>query len=155
MKKNQKTYVLLAIVLGVWGLIGFKLLKAANPEPVETAPLMTKERFVPETIQKRDTFTILANYRDPFLGTVSTPKIPKRKTTAQPQKKKAPEKQISYTGFVANGSSDPDIFFVTIEGQEQMMTVNAVASEVKLIHGTKQMIKVRYDGMSKTIALSQ
>ncbi|MEM9143560.1 MAG: hypothetical protein AAGA86_11275 [Bacteroidota bacterium] len=154
MKKNQKTYVLLAAVLGIWGLIGFKLVKAANPEPADGPDMNARETFVPKPLKEKDTFSILANYRDPFLGTISGPK-PKRKTRPKPIQKKAPPKQIRYTGFVANEEASPEVFFVTIEGKQHMMTLNAVSDSVKLIQGSKQQVKVRCRGTTRTITLSQ
>lgn len=155
MKKNQKTYLLLAVVIGIWGFIGFKLLNASNPEPVAMTELTSNEIFVPKQLKKRDIFSIAANYRDPFLGTVHAPKKIKKKTARKIVKKEVPQKVISYTGFITDNSSKQKIFFVTIEGQQHMMGINETVQEVKLVKGSKNQIEVRHNGKTRTIALTE
>lgn len=153
-KKNKKTYLLLAVVLGIWGIIGFKLLKVVNPSPIKAEELAFNETFVPKQVKARDTFSLALNYRDPFLGTVYAPKRTK-KPSKKIVKPKTPEKAISYTGFITDKASKEKIFFVTIEGQQHMMVLNQVVADVKLVQGTKNSIKVRYEGHSKTIVLTE
>lgn len=154
MKKNNKTYLLLALVLGIWGIIGFKVIKVANPAPRLVADMGTNEIFVPKQLKKRDTFSIVANYRDPFLGTVHAPKKT-RKAIPKKVKRQVPEKVIAYTGFITDKASKQKVFFVTVDGQQQMMGLNDIFKEVKLMGGTKDKIKVRYKGSTRNIALKQ
>lgn len=154
MKKNNKTYVLLAVVIGVWGSIGFKFLSAVNPSQKKEVQIATNEIFVPKQAMERDTFSIVANYRDPFLGTVqATKKV--RKSAPKKAKEQTPEKSISYTGFITDKTSKRQMFFVTVEGRQQMMTVNDIFQDVKLIRGAKDKIKVRYNGKTRTISLTE
>ena len=78
MKKNNKTYLLLAVVIGIWGFIGFRLLNVVNPSPIENTAFVSNETYVPKQLKARDTFSLALNYRDPFLGTVSAPKKAKK-----------------------------------------------------------------------------
>jgi len=154
LKKNNRTYLLLAVVIGIWGIIGFKIIKASNPYPKLVVQMTSNEIFEPKQVKKRDTFSIAANYRDPFLGTVHAPKK-MRKTTSKVVKKQVPDKVISYTGFITDKASKQKVFFVTIEGQQQMMGLNDTFKDVKLIRGTKDKIKVRYNGKTQNIAIKQ
>jgi len=156
-KKQNKTYLLLAIVIGIWGIIGFKFLNASNPNGQEIAEVTSDQIFVPKQIKEREIFSIAANYRDPFLGTVQAPKkkIKKRTATTIKKKETVPQKLIQYTGFITDSRSNQKIFFVTIDGQQQMMSQNDTFQEVKLIRGTKSSIKVRYNGRTQTIAITQ
>jgi hypothetical protein len=147
--------VLLAVVIGVWGLIGFKFLNAVDNSPKELAMAAPDEIFVPKQMKEREIFTIAADYRDPFLGTVYAPKKKKKTGIAKKTKKKVPEKSIQYTGFITDKSSKQKIFFVTIEGQQQMMSVNDTFQEVKLVRGNKNSIKVKYNGRTQTITIAQ
>ena len=156
MKKNQKTYLLLTVVIGIWGLIAFKILNAANPEPAKMGPIASNEVFVPKKIKHRDTFSIKADYRDPFLGTIVANKKVKKKVAPKKKVEKAiPQKKISYTGFITDGASKQKIFFVTIEGQQHMMGLNETVQEVKLVRGSKDKITVRCNGKTRTIALTE
>lgn len=154
MKKNNKTYVLLAVVIGVWGIIGYKFISAVNPTQKEIVQVASNKIFTPQELKERTVFSITANYRDPFLGTVNAPKKAKRTTSKKPQKQ-VPEKSIQYTGFIGDTSSNENIFFVTVNGQQQMMSINDTFQEVKLVRGTKSTIKVKYRGATHTIHLTE
>ncbi len=144
----------MALVLGIWGIIGFKVIKVANPAPRSVNDMGTDGIFVPKQLKKRDTFSIVANYRDPFLGLVHAPKKT-RKTVPKKVKEQASEKIITYTGFITDKASNQKVFFVTIDGQQQMMGLNDIFKEVKLLGGTKDKIKVRYNGSTLNITLKQ
>lgn len=154
MKRNKKTYLLLLLVLVIWGVLGFKLLGSLNPNKSPSAPLVAVERFKPNAITKKDTFSIIADYRDPFLGT-----LPKRKDTVSRKKTipkivTVPEKQIRYSGFVTESTTGKKIFFLSIDGQNYMMTLLQVEQEVKLLAGNGENIKVKYGSQTKLIPLT-
>lgn len=154
-KKQHKTYVLLALVLLVWGVIGYKVVNVINPstETSQTASLSGK--FVPKQIKEKESFSIVADYRDPFLGTVKTPNKSTRKIAVTSVQKEIPKKKISYTGFITDKGKNQKIFFITIEGQQQMMSLNDTFQDVKLLQGTTNYIKVLYKGTSEKIALAE
>ena len=149
-KKKHKTYLLLALVLLVWGMIGYKFVNAINPSTETPQLVAANEKFVPKKIKERENFSIVADYRDPFLGTVSTPNSGMRKTAV-----KSVKKNITYTGFITDKGNNQKIFFVTIDGQQQMMSLNDTFKEVKLVQGSKSYIKVVYKGNSEKISLIQ
>lgn len=154
-KKQHKTYLLFALVLLVWGMIGYKFVNAINPSTNTTQLVASNEKFVPKKIKERENFSIVADYRDPFLGTVTTPNSGMRKTAVKSVKKDIPKKNITYTGFITDKGNNQKIFFVTIDGQQQMMSLNDTFQEVKLVQGSKSYIKVVYKGISEKISLIQ
>ena len=155
MKKNHKTYLLVSLVLIVWGILGFKVVNSISPSTNVKLSTASSEKFVPKAIKERDTFSILADYRDPFLGTMPKKKVLGKPKIVRPKKKKAPEKQIAYTGFITESTSGNKIFFVSIENRQYMMSIGDIQNEVKLIAGSKEVVKVRYSGINKTIPLTQ
>ena len=152
MKNKNKTYLLLAIVLIVWGILGIKIVGAINPEPNEGLTTVITEKFVPKAIKERDTFSIVANYRDPFLGTL--PKGTLKKKRVVPKKEKLPEKIIMYSGSIMDAKTKKRIFFVSIDGQQHMLSKNDIMDEVRLVSGNTNWIKVKYQGKTKTISLT-
>tara|TARA_R110002012_G_scaffold294098_1_gene490028 strand:- start:3434 stop:3898 length:465 start_codon:yes stop_codon:yes gene_type:complete len=153
-QKNIKTYLLLGIVLLIWGLIGYKIFNWM-PDNEEALVVPSKVDFKPKQIKERDTFSIVAKYRDPFLE--SAPEkviVPKKKLSTQP-KAEEPTIDIRYTGFITDGSSNQKIFFVTINGQQKMMKLNDKVDDVSLISGSKETIKVRYQNKRITLALEK
>jgi len=155
MKKNQKTSILLTAVLAIWGILGFKIVKTVNPISDQNTQQVLSETFKPIVYKQRDTFSIQANYRDPFLGTFPQPIKPKRIKKAKPKKDTPPQREIQYTGFITESSSAPTIFFLTIDGQQQLMAKNEVFREVRLLSGNSEKIRVLVDGKTKSIPLVQ
>ena len=153
MDKKVKTYLLLAVVLLVWGVIGYKIVSTINPTKEKKNPTISQVTFTPKMRKEKDTFSLSLDYRDPFLGTLqrtSTPKTSKKKSTP---KVTIPERVIKYTGFIANKTEKPTVFFVTIDDQQQMMSIKDVYQKIELVYGTKDKIKVRENGRLKTIQL--
>lgn len=151
MKKKQKTYVLLAIVLGIWGVILYQFMGAFNPPSETVVQNNSDEIFIPKEIKERELFALNLDYRDPFLGTAVSPKKRAVKSAPKIPKAEVPKKSIQFTGFIEQKNSKQKIFFVTIEGQQKMMKVNDSFQEVKLLKGSKTSIRVRYNGKTETI----
>jgi len=154
LSKNTKIYLLLGVVLLIWGVIGFKVINTLSkdvPRPLPENPVAA----MPIEIKKSDTFKLMANYRDPFLGTLSVAKqkIVKKKNTKKPTA--IVKRNIAYLGLVTQKGSGSTMYFVTIEGQQHIMTENEEVHQVTLIEGNAKNIKVRYNGISETIPLSQ
>src|ERR1017187_10026822 len=67
-KKKLAIYVLLPVVVLIWGAFLIKLYKAMNLDPVLGAKMETNKVLKRNINNLPDTFSIVANYRDPFLG---------------------------------------------------------------------------------------
>lgn len=140
----------MGVVLLVWGIIGFKVIKALSKEP-EMPTVRQPISVLPKSIKKRDTFELMANYRDPFLGTLpATKKKPKKKVV---RKEKVEKKNIVYAGLVSRSESGKSMFFVSIDGQQHIMSKREEINGVTLLKGSEESITVRYDGRSETILL--
>ncbi|WP_411032224.1 hypothetical protein [Spongiimicrobium sp. 3-5] len=155
MKKNKKTYLLLAAVLIIWGIIGFKVVNAINPSAKNDFNTGLTTKFEPKTMKAKDTFSILADYRDPFLGTLPKSRSANKKAPKTPKKAAIPEIPISYTGFITEKGSGKKIFFLTINGNQQMMTRGETVQGVKLVRGTKGSVQVQHNGRTRTIKLME
>lgn len=155
MKKNQKTYILLTVVLAIWGILGFKVIKTVNPDSDQNAEAVVSEKFKPMEFKERDTFSIVAHYRDPFLGTLPKSLKPKKPKRTLQKKDTLPKREILYTGFIAESSSGHEIFFLTIDGHQQLMAKNEVFRKVKLLSGDPEKVRVHFNGKTKTIPLTQ
>ena len=152
MSKQAKTYGLLALVLMIWGVIGFKVVNTLSPDP--ELPSVQEQVFdAPKTRIKKDTFRLYANYRDPFLGTL--PKSQKKAVKKVVKKIEKPKKNIVYDGMVSQSGSGSALFFVTIDGQQHIMSLKQEVEGVRLLKGSAQRVRVRYDGNSQTITLTE
>ncbi|MEM6540789.1 MAG: hypothetical protein AAF634_06480 [Bacteroidota bacterium] len=155
MKKNKRTYILLVAVLIIWGFLGYRILGAINPSEKPAVKQDLVGRPYQIALKKRDTFSVHADYRDPFLGTWPDGKKKTLRKKALAAKKETPQRNIVYSGSLAENGSDQRLFFVTIEGNQQIMAKNEVVQGVKLVNGTSESIKVQYGGRMETIALQK
>ncbi|MEM9686565.1 MAG: hypothetical protein AAF934_06540 [Bacteroidota bacterium] len=158
MKRRRNTYLLFAVVVSIWGIIGYKIIKTLHPDkrviPTGEHPV----DFRPKALQKRDTFAISVHQRDPFLGTFNMPKT-KRVTVRNPRpvskKEEAPEIPITFSGMITDNTSKEKIFFVSINNQHYVMKPQDEIQQVRLIKGNKNAIHVRYNNQLKTIPIGQ
>ncbi|KAB5492149.1 hypothetical protein [Flagellimonas hadalis] len=152
MSKNTKTYILLGLVLVIWGIIGYKLISAFSPDP-EPVTFMETTNFKSKNRAQKDTFSLLANYRDPFLGTWNTSR-PKKKQGAPVKKESIEFPNIIYTGLVSGAHTKDHIYFVTIGGSQYLMKRGTQQNGVTLVSGTSKNIRVAYKGVVKTVTLA-
>lgn len=151
MKKDTKTYLLLALVLAIWGIIGYKVLSPNSSDALEQDSF-EKITVKSLSIKEKDTFSILADYRDPFLGT-----FPKKSIKKKSKPKKAPEPEITvqFTGLMTDNDTKQRIYFITIAGQQYLMNVKDEIEKVQLLSGTSTSIRIRSNGKTRIIELQQ
>ena len=116
----------------------------------------TFSQFVPEEMKEVDTFTIQANYRDPFLGKLYTKNIPKK---AKSNVKRTPIPTVifppvTYNGMIAPKEPNrPTLFLITINGKQQFMSIGKQIEDMKLLKGNDKEIIVSFKTLKKTIAI--
>lgn len=131
----------------IWGVLGFKIVKTISPKNHQAPKNEVVDQFRPLEIAKRDTFSILANYRDPFLGIMPIPKSPKKKSLkTNTNFTKVPDKKILYTGYITESTTKNKIFFISIDGQQHMMEVKDIIDDVRLLSGSTKKVMVKYNG---------
>ncbi|WP_411031573.1 hypothetical protein [Spongiimicrobium sp. 3-5] len=154
MNKNTKTYLLLTLVLLIWGLIGYKVF-SGNSSNSEDGGSYEKPMVRTLTVKEKDTFSILADYRDPFLGTFPKKQVKKVKRTLKSKKPPMPEIKVQFTGLVTDKDGKRNIFFVTIDGQQHLMGPKDEINKVKLVSGNANSISIRINGKTRTIPLTE
>ncbi|PQJ15321.1 hypothetical protein [Aureicoccus marinus] len=157
MKKSVKTYVLLALVIGIWGIFLVRLIKTLYPEQ-KPLPSSKAIAYRSASSEQKETAELKLNYRDPFLGkTIST--------QTQKAKKQAVQKakvvvntlldKVSYQGFIGGKKTKDHHFFISIEGTQELFQVGDVIKGIKLISGNASQVILRQNGVSKTIKITQ
>ena len=143
-------YVLLPIVLGIWGFIGWKIyagLQGNEAEHIAALPHTpgTGNEHVP------DTFQLAANYRDPFLGKSNIPsahvaggsgnskpsQLPKQANL--PVAKNWPE--VIYGGMIRKKEGLP-FALLNVGGQDHLVKAGEQAGEVQVLVIYRDSIQV-------------
>lgn len=146
MKKEQKTYLLIGIVIIVWGFVGFQIFNYVNPKE-EVEQEVAFQKFVPQKQKEMESYEVHTYKRDPFLGKIINQNQPKKRTGKRIVKQEIMFPNLVYNGIVTNGNKNA--FIITINGAQRAIRVGEVFKEVKLIRGNETQITVFYKGKRK------
>ncbi|MBW1296906.1 hypothetical protein [Aquimarina litoralis] len=148
LKGKKGIYVLLPLVVFIWGAIIYQVVDAFSDEDPEIADI-TNVSFAKIETKEREKFQISTVNRDPFLGTIYKPKKVVPKTTTHVKKQEITWPSIQYKGYVAAQNRSSTIFLIEINGSEQLLKINDTFADVKLIKGSSTTVKLRYKGKNK------
>lgn len=149
---------MLPIVLLVWGIVFYQLYLYFFSTPMYVT--QKAEMVVNVDEIKKDTFSIVANYRDPFLGEnirLTQPKTSsekKQKTIKiiQPKPIEKPWPSIVYKGMIKNNNSEKRVGIVSINSKEHLVKEGEILNEVKFMVISKELIQVSFQKEQKTIS---
>jgi hypothetical protein len=161
MKNKKLTYLLVLLVLTIWGFILYRIFNAMtkNPEPVTARTSRAKEAYDDYALSK-DTTHLQSGYRDPF-GLVQ-PKdtiIPVTKRTITRNSLTAAMHpginwaDVRYLGYIRTPGSKRLIAIMHINGKEVMMTEGESTEQVKLLKNLRDSIRISYHGQTKCITI--
>lgn len=149
MKNKTKTYILLALVIGIWGVLGYQIVSTINPETPEIVAQDIDVSFNPKHQQKKDTFSVQTVDRDPFLGILHKPEVNRSK---QNTKSDFVWQPIIYHGSISKQNDKSKIFVVSINGQQYLLKIGQKINDIILVSGNTKTIVVGYKNHRKTIS---
>lgn len=156
MKKKGKTYVLLTVVLGIWGTIGYQIYSKLSTDDAPVVIADSSVSFTPKKTIGKDTFSINTTHRDPFLG---KPYQSKKRTgvrsVAKVKKDSVIFPQLRYKGTISKQKSAQNIYIIDVAGTQQLFKVGKTITDVKLIKGNKKSVTISFKGKRKTITVSK
>jgi hypothetical protein len=149
MRNKKMIFILLALVIIVWGTIVYRIYFTFNKEEIKyintVKPLyMSKD--------STENFTVVANYRDPFLDEEKRDKpqvATLRKPVVKPQQVNWPT--IRYGGIIKNRMSSKQLVLLTVNGREKIIRVRENADGVILSKIFKDSVEVIYEKEKKVI----
>ena len=148
--KNKKTaYFLIPLVLLVWGMIGWKVYAAMNNTAGGNMKEDNNEEVKPAEEKIPDTFELLVNYRDPFLGNskIKIPNSPKTNTEKHavpiiPPKPVFSWPEISYHGLIVRNGTEKKTGFLRVNGISYFVQGGDEAGGVKVGKISKDSVEV-------------
>lgn len=159
MKNKRAIYILLPVVLGIWGLVVYEFVSFGSAEEiVHESP--SNWVVQPHTYKEPQKIIIETNYRDPFLGTLHVPAAP----VTQPKKQKKPIKvkadpelvwpAIQFKGVISDVKEKKKTFLLIINGKNCFMSIGDTANGIFLKSGDKESVYVKYQGELNLIMLA-
>jgi hypothetical protein len=164
MKNKKLIYILLPLVIIVWGAIVYKIM--ANYLEDDSFDIISeKDDATSLKINNVDTFSLLLNYSDPFLkeGVLATTTqatdysqtIPVKQSTTSIKEKKdntpVTWPVVVYCGLIKNKESNKSCSIFKICGTEHIMNAGDTYSDVTLLLVYKDSAIVQYKNIKKTI----
>lgn len=153
---------MLPIVFLVWGIVFYQLYLYFFSTPT----YVTEKTEVVVNVDeiKKDTFSIVANYRDPFLGenirlfqpktttTNNQSSQPKVQKNIEPKPLDKPWPTIEYKGMIKNNNSEKRVGIVGLNSKEYLVKEGEVLNGVKFMVISKELIQVSFQNEQKTIS---
>lgn len=153
MKNKRKTYILLIVVLIIWGILIYKFFSFTSAQKISVSSGSDLD-LVTVSVKPKDTFSIDVKYRDPFLGKMyNAHRSPKPTKSIYIPKEPVVWPSIVYKGLVSDNREKNKVFMLNINGQTFFMNEKSVEQEVKLLSGNRSSITVYYKGEKNTITL--
>lgn len=144
MKKNQKTYLLLVVVVIVWGTIGYQIYQAYSGQEITTAEIHQPRRTNYQASIAQNDYQIEPDYRDPFLGKIY--RKPKPKKRVKVQKPPVVFPNIVYKGVI-NGETDS--YIISINGIQEIFALKQEIKGVKLVRAYQKTVVLQYQKETK------
>jgi hypothetical protein len=160
MKSKKSIYILLPVVLLIWGVVLFQFFSFSTPAEVVNS---TSPEFVikPFKMKERTPFLINVNYRDPFLGKVYSIQESSKVKSNKVKVKKIPKPEeaivwpaIQYKGMLSDPKEKKKRFMLVISGKNYFMKIGETQEEVYLKDGDKESIYVIFKGDLNLIMLA-
>ena len=132
MRNKKAIWILLPLVIGLWGTIIYKVFTHYNPPDAEVAQTIQPKVSI-EPQGPSDTLFLHLDYPDPFMKKVSSrptksktasvkqtvkPKPPKKK-----QDRAVPKPKFRWMGKVANRDNNTSRYLVSVNGNDQIVSV--------------------------------
>ena len=164
MKNININKILVIVVAFIWGFIIFRIIWGTGSSESEFST--PQQKVYKNTVVAEDIFTysLLANYQDPFLKRISGKRqqnfsvrknrqtqrkssVSTRRRTGQ-KKKQVSWPDISYTGFMER--KDESIAVIKIDGKSRYMKQGDKLKGVKILTLSKDSVILEFNDVKKT-----
>ncbi len=156
MKNKKVVYLLLVVVVLIWGIIFYRIFSTVGASDNNTNSLNNHAKSEVDK-NANDTFNIDGNYRDPFLGNMQVDKpvilstAPKQVVKEEKVVQKLAWPSIEYGGMIKNQKSNKQLVLVQINGQNNLMKTGDIVAGVQLMKIYKDSLEVSFQKEKKWI----
>ncbi|MBZ9731339.1 hypothetical protein LB467_16745 [Salegentibacter sp. JZCK2] len=150
LKNKASLYLLLPLVVIIWGIVIYKVVGAFGDETVvmSEAPGVVGKEIIRV---KKDTFSLLPIDRDPFLGHYyKKPDQSKSKPVFPVEKVEWPE--VSYLGLISDTGESSKVHILQINGRQFLIEKGGTAEEIKIIASGPEKVTLLFRGDRKTFS---
>lgn len=154
--KNKNLYILLPIVLIIWGVLIYRFVDSLNQNPAISG---VQNSYIPTShvdVWHEDSLVELKTLKeDPFLGIDYIEKPKKLKVvTSNQNKKEFVWPDIKYLGSISDTGNNQIIYSVKIDDQATLLEKGETYKEVKIFKSSQNKIWIKYKGRLKVFTKS-
>jgi hypothetical protein len=155
MNKKKMQYTLLLITCCIWGIFIYRIYMSYGSlgEVISDNSVSVMDDILTSTTN--DTFLLVGDYRDPFLGQQKLKQnivpILKPPPIIKPVKKEAPWPAISYEGMIRNQQNNKLLAALHVNGKNTMLVAGGTFEEVKVCRILKDSIEVMFGKEKKYV----
>ncbi len=146
--------VLIVAAGGLWIFIIMKIYNAYYSDE-KTDPVELKTTVNEKLKIESDTFSIVANYRDPFLGETTRkpilsqkPKVPEKKKEEKPI---LPWPTVTYGGMIRNQKTNQQLALITVNGNSEVVGPGTSYKEVEVLKIFKDSVQLAFGNEKRFI----
>jgi len=156
MKNKKLTYILLPLVILVWGLVVYRFFFEGKKDS-DRAPVLENKK------ENKEQYILIANYRDPFLDHVPAiiqndesdeKKAETNTTNLRRQRSNVTSirwPEISYGGFIKNDKENKYTILVGIKSQNYLVNVGDTIQNIHIKAFYRDSILIVYNNEEKTL----
>ena len=153
MKSKRNQYLLLGLVLLIWGVVLWKFVSFTDHAEVNITPIAVSGGGNQSNTSK-STYTFHLNYRDPFL------KASRRKKTPETSSQSAPPiprrfvrlPEVKYYGLVSAGQQKTGI--MQMQQKSIMIKEGEVVGGYKVLKLTQDQLTLRHEVSDSTVSVA-
>ncbi|AWI25280.1 hypothetical protein [Flavobacterium pallidum] len=155
MNSKKSIYILLPVVIGIWGLIVYQLFNYGDADNVtDKMPELTLR---PLPVMKKNAILIDINPRDPFLGKILSADNGRAAHTGGFKKKTASQglqwPEVRYKGIVSDVKEKTKVYMLTIDGATFLMKKGIQEKGITIKDGDRKTVKIIFNGVQKVISI--
>jgi hypothetical protein len=165
MKNKSVTYVLIGVVVLIWGVIFYRIIHAATEDSSEGSTAPTRPLVSNNVQEVEDTFELIAHYRDPFLGKTTFYSNDDQRAGLTRKKKTSAAKTIlptpaidwsfiAYLGTIRNKQLKKEVGILRINGNETIVGVNDRVGDVTVLKITRDSATITFQNVRKVLGKS-
>ncbi|MFW2376081.1 MAG: hypothetical protein ACN4ES_06020 [Cellulophaga baltica] len=153
--------ILISAVILIWGAIIYRAIFMVKASPNTHEAAYVDDKLTDKYKFTADTFSVSANFRDPFIGKIGSSIPNGTKKYSSGTKKKVVKKEkpkvtpcswpsISFGGIIHNNNANRDIALLRVNGKKRLVKEGDIISELSVMSVSTDSIIVSNKFCTKT-----
>lgn len=136
------------VVIAIWAYVFYNIFGNKDKPDNDSLHSANTTRLNNTTQQPVDTFSIKADYRDPFLDKLMTGDQPKSVSVVKTSPIKVQPltawPQVAYFGIIKNQTGNKQLALLQINGKQSRMQLNQMTGEITLMKITRDSVQIKF-----------